>query len=42
MSCPARFKEESPEANQHSVITGLQAQGTEGSVRMAKTVAGQR
>lgn len=36
-----KVSQNQPEANQRSVIAGLQGQGTEGSVRMAEMVAGQ-
>ena len=35
-----KVSQNQPEANQRSVIAGLQGQGTEGSVRMAGMVAG--
>jgi len=37
-----KVSQNQPEANQRSVIAGLQGQGTEGSVRMAGMVAGRR
>ena len=33
-----KLSQNQPEANQHSVIAGLQGQGTEGSVRMAEMI----